>query len=58
MKEGGKAMQITSREDALMFLAMEAKELQRETDRLQTKIDAIKLEAMEELYKDAQITKE
>ena len=51
-------MAIGSREDGLMFLAMEAKELQRETDRLQTKIDAIKLEAMEELYKQAQITKE
>ena len=51
-------MQITSREDALMYLKMEAQELQRESDRLQAKIDAIKLEAMEKLYKEAQITKE
>jgi len=43
-------MQITSREDALMYLKMETQELQRESDRLQAKIDAIKLEAMEKLY--------
>jgi len=55
-------MAIISREDSLMYRVMEAKELQRQQERLQTKIDAIKLEAMdramEKLYKEAQITKE
>jgi len=40
-------MAIISREDNLMYRKMEARELQRELDRLQTKIDAIKQEAMD-----------
>lgn len=55
-------MAIISREDSLMYRVMEAKELQRQQECLQAKIDAIKLEAMdramEKLYKGAQITKE
>ena len=55
-------MAIISREDSLMYRVMEAKELQRQQERLQAKIDAIKLEAMdramEKLHKEAQITKE
>ena len=55
-------MAMISREDGLMYLKMQARELQRESDRLQAKIDAMKLEAMdramEKLYKEAQITKE
>jgi len=55
-------MAMVSREDSLMYRTHEARDLQRDLDRLQTEIDAIKLEAMdramEKLYKVAQITKE
>jgi hypothetical protein len=51
-------MTMISREDSLMYRIHEARDLQRDLERLQTKIDAIKLEAMERLYKEAQITKE
>lgn len=55
-------MAIISREDSLMYRVMEAKELQRQQECLQAKVDAIKLEAMdravEKLYREAQITKE
>lgn len=43
--------QMTERRaDALIYRAMEARELQRELEHLQAKIDAIKLEAMDKLY--------
>ena len=41
---------IISREDALMYLRMEDRELQREAEHLQAKIDAIKLEALAKTY--------
>lgn len=39
--------------DALMYRAMEAKELQRQLDHLEAKMDAIKLDAMQKVYKKA-----
>jgi len=55
-------MALISREDSLMYRAMEAKELQRQLECLQTRIDAIKLEAMdramEKLRQEAQVTKD
>ena len=41
------------REDSLMYLDMDAKELQREQERLQAKVDAIKLLAMDQIYKSS-----
>jgi hypothetical protein len=51
-------MAIISREDSLMYRVTEAKELQRQQECLQAKIDAIKLEAMEKLYKEGRYEKE
>jgi|GEM_PF-4287725 len=54
-------MPMTSRENTLMYLEMEAREHQRELDRLQAKVDAVKLEAMRSamatLCEEAQIAK-
>jgi len=41
---------IVSKEDALMYREMEAKEIQRELGHLQDRMDAIKLETMEKIY--------
>lgn len=41
---------LISKEDGLMYLNMEAKELQRELEHFEAKIDAIKLAAMDEIY--------
>jgi len=56
MKQAKKEKSLNDRtvkltEDALMYRRMEAKELQRKIEHLQTQIDAIKLEAMEKIYK-------
>lgn len=38
------------RRDHLMYIEMENRELQRELEHLQTKIDAVELEAMGKIY--------
>ena len=50
MAEGNEP--IISEENALMYLRMEARELQRESEHLQAKIDAIKCDAMERVLKE------
>jgi hypothetical protein len=50
MEQTAKENKIKWNGDTLMYMAAEARQLQRELSHLQAKVDAIKLQAMDKLY--------